>query len=148
MARFYQFQYHFIKQRLAVPLRFFSRTRDNVDRWYIRVIKATHYHGQYSINQYSNHNNIERLNRLHCVRDTCHCLNVFQRGNYVDSQEIRIAKFMSRFFHTDDLAQIKASRGPIFMVADGSEDISSRHYMVVLFQYIGKDTTWSYFVAS
>ena len=53
----------------------------------------------------------------------------------------RIAKFMSRFFHTDDLAQIKASRGPIFMVADGSEDISSRHYMVVLFQYIGKDTT-------
>ena len=96
MARFYQFQYHFIKQRLAVPLRFFSRTRDNVDRWYIRVIKATHYHGQYSINQYSNHNNIERLNRLHCVRDTCHCLNIFQRGNYVDSQEIRIAKFMSQ----------------------------------------------------
>ena len=53
----------------------------------------------------------------------------------------RIAKFMSRFLHTDDLAQIKASKGPIFMVADGSEDISSRHYMVVLFQYIGKNNS-------
>ena len=51
----------------------------------------------------------------------------------------RIAYSMASCFKADTIQAIKLSKGPIFLMADGSEDVSSHHYMVLMIQYIGKN---------
>ena len=50
----------------------------------------------------------------------------------------RIAMSMARVFHQDKIFNLKHSSGPVWLVADGSEDVSKNHLVALMFVYLGK----------
>ena len=50
----------------------------------------------------------------------------------------RMANFMSRVIKDDLFALMRKSTSPIFLICDGSEDLSQNHFFVTIFQWVGK----------
>ena len=50
----------------------------------------------------------------------------------------RMAEFMSRLFKDDLFMIMRKSTSPIFLICDGSEDLSQNHFFVTIFQWVGK----------